>query len=296
MRNVENERKRRFGDRKDGRRLRTLDPYNALTPYIMKVRSDASNYLSDTVEITETERFLREKRTSGFPGMGMMHLFIAAYIRVVARYPAINRFVSGQRIYARNDIEFVMTIKKEMRADASETSVKVTFNVLDTIDEVYRKLNAEIEKVKNKGESTDTDDVAKMLMKLPRLVLKLSVFILNVLDYFGLLPKSLIKASPFHGSIIVTDLGSISLPAIYHHLYNFGNLPVFVAFGTKRKAMELRQDGELAEHKYIDYNFVIDERICDGFYFSQVHKYFNSIMRAPDILDKPPETVIEDVD
>ena len=35
---------------------------------------------------------------------------------------------------------------------------------------------------------------------------------------------------PFHGSMIVTT-SALGIPPIYHHLYNFGNLPVFLAFG-----------------------------------------------------------------
>jgi len=289
-------RKRRMGDRKDGRRLRTLDPYNELAPFIMKVRTDASNYFSDSVEITEAERFLRANRINGYPGMGMLHLFIAAYIRVAAQYPAINRFISGQRIFARNNIEFVMTIKKEMRTDAAETTVKVAFNLNDTIFDVYKGLNSEIKKFKDVSETTGTDDAADSFMKLPRLLLKLIIFFLGVLDYFGKIPQSLIKVSPFHGSIIITDLGSIGMPPVYHHLYNFGNLPVFMSLGAKRKVRELRQDGSQVERKYIDYTLVMDERCCDGFLFSQAIKYFKSVLRNPHVLAEPPETVVEDVD
>jgi len=115
-------RKRRFGDRYEGRRIRTLPSYNGLVPFIMKKRNDANNCLSDTIEITEIERYLRQKRTNGYPGMGLLHVFIAAYIRVVAQYPAVNRFVSGQRIFARNNIVFVMVVKKGMNINAPETS------------------------------------------------------------------------------------------------------------------------------------------------------------------------------
>lgn len=288
-------RKRRIGDRSDGRRLRTLDPYNAMTPFIMKVKSDASNYFFDSAEISEAERYLRVRRLRGYPGMGILHLFIATYVRVAAFYPAINRFVSGQRVFARNHIEFVMTVKKEMRTDAPETSIKVIFDPHDTIFDVYEKLNKEIEKVKSKGEATDTDDVAKTLMKLPRLMLKLTVFLLEKLDYFGKMPKSILKASPFHGSVIITDLGSIGIPPIYHHLYNFGNMPVFIALGAKRKVFEFRKDS-IVERKYVDFKLVVDERICDGFYFSQAFKLFKSILRKPQVLDDPPETVVEDID
>lgn len=291
-----NERKRRFGDRSDGRRLRTLDPYNGLTPYIMKFKSEASNYFSDSIDITDVEKFLRDKRMHGYPGMGLLHLFIAAYIRSAAQYPGINRFISGQRVFARNNIEFVMTIKTEMKISSSETSVKAIFDPRDTINDVYNKLGAEIGKVREAGEATDTDDVAKALMKIPRVFLKFAVWLINFLDYFGKLPKALLKASPFHGSVIITDLGSIGLPAIYHHLYNIGNMPLFIAIGAKRKAFVTKKDGSAIERKYVDYMLTIDERICDGFYFSQVFRLFKGILRDPWVLNEPPESVTEDVD
>jgi len=289
-------RRKRLGDRRDGRRLRTLDPYTAMFPFLMKKKSGSSNYFSDSVEITETEKYLREKRLNGYPGMGILHLFIATYIRVAAKYPAVNRFISGQRLYARNNIEFVMTVKKEMKIAAPETSIKATFDPKDTIFDVYRKLNVEIEKVKNDMAETSTDNIAKMLIKLPRILLKFAIFVLECLDYFGLLPRFLLNASPFHGSVIITDMGSIGVQAIYHHLYDFGNMPVFIALGVKRKERETKQDGTVAEKKYIDFKLVVDERICDGFYFSQAFKLFRSILRKPVELDEPPQTVEDDIE
>ena len=289
-------RKRRFGDRKDGRRLRTLPSYNALMPFIMKAKNDATNLMSESIEITEAEKYIRGKRNEGYPGMGLLHIFIAAYIRIVAQYPAVNSFVAGQRVFSANDIVFVMTIKKEMKTEAEETSIKVVFDPRDTIDDVYAKLKTAIDKVKRAGEDTNTDDAARALMKLPRLLLKFCVFFLGFLDYFGKMPKSLIDASPFHGSMIITDLGSVGLPTIYHHLYNFGIMPVFISFGAKRKAVEAMPDGSFVERKYIDYSVAMDERICDGFYFSQAFKLFKSIFHKPQTLDTPPDTVVEDID
>jgi hypothetical protein len=189
-----------------------------------------------------------------------------------------------------------MMIKKEMKATASETSIKVIFDSRDTIFDVFNKLNAEIDKVKKEGDATDTDDAAKAFMKLPRPILKFVVFFFTKLDYFGLLPKTLAKASPFHGSVVVTDLGSIGMPAIYHHLYNFGNIPIFIAIGAKRKTYEPSPDGIVEQRKYMDYKFTVDERICDGFYFSQAFRLFKSVLQQPEILDKPPKTVVEDID
>jgi len=293
---MENIRKRRVGDRKEGRRLRTLDPYNALIPFIMKTRNDASNLFTDSFEISETERFLREKRKNGYPGMGYLHLFMAAYVRTAAQFPQINRFISGQRFFSRHVVEFAMTIKKEMRTTASETSIKVAFDRRETINDVYMKVNREIDKVRREGEDTSADNLASFFMKMPRPLLKFVIRLFEILDYFGKMPQSIMKASPFHASAIITDIGSIGLPALYHHLYNFGNAPVFLAFGAKRKARELMPDGTVQERKYVDYKLVMDERCSDGFYFSQALKLFKNALKDPKILDAPPESVEEDVD
>jgi len=133
-------------------------------------------------------------------------------------------------------------------------------------------------------------------MKLRRLILRFTVAFLEMLDYFGLMPKSIIDVSPFHGSVIITDMGSIGLPAIYHHLYNFGNLPVFIALGAKKKVNELNSDGSAAVKKYIEFKLVVDERICDGFYFSQAFKMFKSLLKNPAVLNEPPDNVIEDIE
>ena len=59
-------RRRRFGDRKDGRKLRTLDPIFRVMPYIMARRSDAQNTYSDTFDVSKTEAFCREKVKEGY--------------------------------------------------------------------------------------------------------------------------------------------------------------------------------------------------------------------------------------
>lgn len=287
--------KRKFGDRKEGRYLRSLDPYNGLTPYIMRTRNDASTYYKDQIEVTKAWNYLRQKRAEGFERIGFLHIFVAAYVRMLSQCPALNRFVSGQRIYARNNIEFVMTVKKDMTADASETSIKVIFEPTDTIKEVYEKIEAEISRVKNDPSENGTDSTARALMKAPRLVLRFIISFLNFLDYFGWLPQSLLDVSPFHGSVIVTSMASLGIQPIYHHLYNFGNLPVFVSIGKRHREFELDKNGEVKQRNYIDFAVVSDERICDGFNYAKAFKYFRSYLRDPSVLDCPPEEVFTDI-
>jgi len=269
-------------------------PYLAFTPFIMRTRGDASNYFSDSVDITEAEEFLREKRAQGLKGIGLLHLFVASYVRTVSQKPALNRYICGQRAYARKNIEVVMTVKRSMSENAEETSIKVIFDPRDTITDVYNRLNAAIESVKNNS-TTDTDRVARTLIRTPRLILRFVVGLLNFLDYFNCMPGVILRASPFHGSMIITDIGSLGIPPIYHHLYNFGNLPLFISFGIKHRVRAIDTDGVVRERRYIDFKAVTDERITDGFTYAQCFKLLRGFVVHPRALDLPPERVFADV-
>jgi len=116
------------------------------------------------------------------------------------------------------------------------------------------------------------------------------------MDYFGMLPKALTDLSPFHGSMYITSMASLGIPPIYHHLYDFGNVPVFVSFGKKRRVYETQRDGSVVAKKYLDWNLVTDERIVDGFYFASVLRYIRSLLHDPRQLDEPPAEVVRDPD
>ena len=91
-------------------------------------------------------------------------------------------------------------------------------------------------------------------------------------------------------------MGSLGIPPIYHHLYDFGNLPVFGAFGMKRRANEVLEDGTVVQKKYIDVKFVLDERIVDGYYYATFFKYYKRLLAHPEVLDNPPDEVVRDID
>ena len=286
-----------FGDRKDGRRVRELNPITRVGNYIMPNRNGASNSIRERVEITEIERYIRAKRREGLTGFGMTEVFLAAYVRIIAQFPAANRFLSGQTIYSRDeDIQFCMVIKKEMTKEAPDTVIKLHLNPHDTAKEVYEKFHAAVEEVHNTPLNSTLDNVARYLNYIPGLVLKFLIWLLKTLDYFDKLPKFLLEVSPFHGSVFFTSMASLGIPAIVHHLYDFGNLPVFCAFGTKTRAREADAEGNVSERKYMSYTFNIDERIVDGFYYAEALKQFNRLLRNPDRLDTPPAEVKRDID
>lgn len=287
---------RTWGDRSDGRRVRTINGMSVVANYIMPNRNGASNSIQDTVEITNIERYIHKKRKEGFENFGITHVFLAAYVRCIAKYPGCNRFLSGQRVYQRDDdIQFTMAIKKDMSTEASDTMIKLHLTQTDTSKEVYEKFNKVYEEVKNTPLDSSFDHVASLLASLPGLLLKFVVWFLKVMDYFGKIPKFLLEVSPFHASVIFTSMGSLGIPPIVHHLYDFGNLPVFVAFGRKYRKVELDLTGKPVTHRYVDFVLNCDERTVDGFYYATVLKYFQKFLRNPEVLDEQPEEIKWDI-
>ena len=286
-----------WGDRNDGRRVRTLAPMAQITAYFQVERNTCSNLFDESFEITHVDRYIRQKRREGLTDFGLLHVLLAAYCRGVAKYPQLNRFISGQKVYSRgNDIQYSMVVKKDMTIESPDTSIKVHLTPYDTAEDVYRKVNAAIEEVKRTQElDGGIDNLIGLLNLIPGVVLKFVVWLLKLLDYFGLLPKFLVELSPFHGSLFFTSMGSLGIRPIYHHLYDFGNLPVFGAFGCKRRATEVLEDGTVVQRKYLDLKFVLDERIVDGFYYATFFKYYRRLIAHPEVLDNPPEVVEKDI-
>lgn len=278
---------------KEFRRVKTISPMSAVIPFIMVNRTGSQNFISDSVDIEKVEKYIKEKQTQGMQNISMMHVMIAAYIRLVSQRPALNRFIRGQRVWTRKNVEVSLTIKKEMSLDSPDTVVKITLPPSATLEDVYTALNNEIVSYRaNPG--GDFDDTARAFTRLPGLIFKFAVASLRFLDYFGLMPKAIAKVSPFHCSYFITSMGSLGIPPIYHHLYDFGSCPVFFSFGAKRRAYEIDNTGLVRRRQYKDFTFVLDERICDGYYYASALKLLKNILKNPWQLDEVP-TVIPDI-
>jgi len=283
--------------KKEGRRVKSLPPMSYVVPYIMKTRNTSMNYIRDAIDIEKAEEYIKRKRKEGLTNFGMLHLFLATYARAVSQRPGINRFIRGQRIYTREHIEVMMTIKKEMSLESPDTCIKFYMKPDDTAETIYKNFSQLVDENKaasGNGDS-DFDKTAKIISFIPGLLLRFAVATLRTMDYFGLLPRFLTHVSPFHGSMAITSMGSLGIPPIYHHLYDFGNIPVFISYGAKRKVVELDKNGEPVQKRYIDFTVVTDERICDGYYFASALKLMRSYFDNPDQLDNPPEQVIKDI-
>ncbi len=287
--------KRRFGDRYDGKLLKKMDPFFRIVPYIMKSRVDAQVFFDDKIILDKTEKFLQQKREENI-NISFLHIAIAAMVRTISQKPRVNRFVAGRKLYARNEILISLAIKKDMTEDSPETAIKIKFEPTDTIFDVVEKVNKIISENQNQEVNNDADKTAKLIMLLPSFFVKSVVGTIKWLDNHGKMPKLINRVSPFHTSVFITDLGSLGIQPVYHHIYEFGTTSVFLAFGIKNKEKYIDRNNNIAERKYVETKIVTDERICDGFYYAKAFRIYKRYMENPYLLENAPDKVAVDTE
>lgn len=290
-------RKRRWGDRYDGYRVRKLDLPFWLIPNIMRTRTDSQIFFNEAIGIGELDRYIKKKRASDIPNLRLVHVVLAATLRIFVNRPRLNRFIAGKKIYAHNNIRFSMSVKRSLTDDGEESEILPVFEPTDTIYEVVEKFEAALkeccdEQTKN---ANKTDKVNRLLSHIPTWLKSFVVFLMRNLDKIGLMPKAVYHASPFHSSAYITDVGSLGIDSIYHHLYEFGTTSCFIAVGKKEFVPFLKGDGTVGERKIINFRFVLDERICDGHYYAASIKQFKRFIKHPELLELSPETIPEDI-
>ena len=285
--------KKRFGDRYDGRRVRHSDPTNMIIPFIMRERNDAEVFFDAEVNMSRIDELIREKRKNGEEARTLDYI-IAIIVRTISQYPRMNRFIAGRRCFARDNILISMVIKRELNTHTPETAVKFEFDPKSTVSDISKKIDETIEKTKQKDDVNSTDKLMKTLNVLPRCLFSLAIWFMRFTDFYGVLPKAVHNASPFHTSVFITNMGSIGAEPIYHHIYNFGSTSLFIAMGNKRKQRVIGKDGKIQERKVMKLRFVADERIADGYYLAVALKYFSNLCEHTELLEVPPENVVED--
>lgn len=270
--------------RKDGTLVK-MDPLFRIVPLIMEERADAQVYYEEDISISAIDEYIRKKQEEGIK-LGYMHIIYSALIRTMYTRPGLNQFIMKGRQYRRNEITVSLMVKKNMSVEGEETSVKMDFRGDETPEEVKERLNEMIEKEKSgAGEDNDMDALVKVLDKIPDWLLRKVVRFLKFLDRHNMMPYPVIKASPFHASAFVTNMGSLGINAIYHHIYNFGTVGIFLAIGRKNKSLKMVK-GEVVEEKTLKLAFVSDERICDGYYYATALKQFFRYLKRPELLEQ----------
>ena len=279
-----------FGRRPDGRRVKGIDPVIQITGYVMPMRCDAQVFLKHKVDLEILSAYIRKVKAETGKKITHMQLLIAAYVRALSENPQVNRFIMNKQLFARNNCSVAFTILRDPQdIEAGEAVVKIKFDLTDTVFDVGERMNAAIARNRQTEEKTFVDKLLGGLFAVPGLA-TVTVGLVKVLDRFGIAPKALIEELPFYVGMYVTNMASLGMHELNHHIYNWGDVSLFFAMGVPERIAEV-ENGQTVMKRYMPLGITADERICSGAHYA---RFFNAMRRClthPEIMEQPPKEV-----
>ena len=287
------EKKRRFGDRRDGTLIRDADSMHFIMGVIYPNRADNEAYISETIDLTNIKAYIAKKNETEteFP-YTFFHVIVGALLKTILLRPQLNRFYVNGNYYQRNYISAGFTVKKKFADDGEEGLAFIPANPDDTLADIHETLRHHIMDIRSpKGNSTG--DAMDMFNRLPRFISKAAVRFVMWLDKHGWVPKSLIADDPGYSSVFISNLGSIKLRCGYHHLANWGTNSFFCIIGEKKWTPVYAPDGSFEMRETLDLGLTIDERIADGYYYAKSIRLAKKLLENPELLDLPLATEVD---
>jgi hypothetical protein len=273
-------------------------------PYLMPDKAGSIIFYQEDYDVTEALGYIKDwnRRKARETGalLTLFEVVLCAAARAVALRPRVNRFVAGKRYYQRNEILLSFVAKKELSDDGKEVNVKVPFAPGEPLAATARKIKDYVKKgISEDGH--DNEKIVDALMRLPSFVLTFVSKAYNSLDARNLLPYAVTESDPMWSTIFLANVGSFGLDPPFHHLFERGTCPVFMAVGKVRAENRLSAaaDGSprVEERKFLRINYSFDDRIADGIYMGRTLELVRRFIEDPALLDEPeaipPETLAE---
>jgi hypothetical protein len=252
-----------FGRRRDGT-LAEVAPYRRIMPFLMRGKNESSVLFEHQLDMSRAQPWLEDWNRRTGQHATAFHLVLHALARMLHERPHLNRFIAGRRIYDRRGVFMTFAAKKAMREDAPLATVKREFPREERFAEMVAALNSNIKVAKSDAVSKVDKELA-VFLRFPGFLLAASVALLRWLDSHGLAPRALVGDDPLYTSAFIANLGSLKIDAAYHHLYEYGNCPLFCTVGRLAKA-PIVVDDEVQVRPALLLRYSYDERVEDGFY------------------------------
>ena len=270
----------------DGEMIRDQDPFHSIVPYVMPKRTEAEVSSHESFDLTELCAYLRRRNSEEGLNLKLFHAFCMAVAKTIYLRPKMNIFIAGRHYWQRNDITISFVVKQKFEDAAEESLMFLKVKPEMNLDSISHLILGDVEKVR-KNSTNDLDKTMRFVGRLPRFVLEIVFAVVRCLDYYGIMPASLMKGDPNYSTVLLSNLGSIGAGAPYHHLSNYGTCSMMITIGTLHKEMRRMPDGTDQERDILDATFTLDERIADGFYFAKSLRITKYLLEHPEHLTEP---------
>ena len=281
-----------MADRVDAARIRELDPFHSIVPYVMPKRTEAEVSLTQNYDVTELLSYMEKRNANEGKQLKLFHALCTAFARTLVLRPKLNIFLAGKRYWMRKDILLSFVVKQQYTDNAEETLMTLKITPDMTLDQISEKILGGVSRVRSE-KTNDLDGTMRIVGKLPRFVLEILFWFLRVTEYFGIFPGSLMKGDPNYSTALISNLGSIRSGSAYHHLSNYGTCSILITIGMIRKESVRKNDGTTEERSVMDITYTLDERIADGFYFAKSIRIIRHLIENPVLLEQPLKAEIE---
>jgi len=268
-------------NRPDGDLVTGLPLNRRVMPYIMKGRNESAFYFEYDVSLRKTDAFVREfNAANASTPIDVFHVAAFALRQVMYKYPTLNRFVAGGRLYQRPDVWFSYAVKRKLQEGAPFVVVKRKFPEDETFEAMVSAMQAQLHEDRFGGKKY-VDRELGLLMMFPGFVRRIALKAVDLGDRLGLLPRAYIDEDPMFASAFFGNLASMGMPAGFHHLYEYGTCGVFSALGRPTLEPGSPTSGP-ARRRTMTVCWTFDERTEDGLAAWFALKHFKQVLEDPE--------------
>jgi 2-oxoacid dehydrogenase/acyltransferase catalytic subunit len=266
--------------RPDGKRVRDVPPIRAIMPYLMRGRNESAVYHDTVYDIGAARTWLKAFNRAHRDRATLFHLFAWACARALHERPELNRFVSGGRLYQRNEVAFSFAVKPELRDDAALVTVKIVFPEGEPFETFVPRMTAAIGGARGGPRAVDRE--VALVMRLPGPLIRLGVALVRLLDAWNLLPAFFTRDDPMFASLFLANLGSAGIADAYHHLYEYGTVSIFGALSAPARVPVVEEGGGVGAREVLRVRWTFDERIHDAFYSARSLRLVQRVLEDPE--------------
>ena len=276
-----------FGKRKDAVKVKNVDALHKIQIRLQPKRCDSDCFITKNVDVTELVKYIDSyNKKNSDDKITYFHAFSCAIAKVIYNRPLLNRFIINKTFYDRKNVSLSFVAKVEFTDNSREVLTVLNVDPSDNVFKIKDKISKRVKKIRTTHEvGGGTDNIMKIVAKLPKPILTFVVWVLKFFDRHDLLPQSFIEDSLYHSTILLSNVGSIGSNSIYHHLTDFGTNSILMTIGKIHKEQVVMDDGKVELRDMCDFGITVDERIADGFYFIKSFKIFEDIMKNPKLLE-----------
>jgi len=272
--------------RADGDLVPDVAPIRRIQLALQRGRNESAVYQESLFDVGAARTWLRAYNRAHPAHATLFHLVAYACAGALHARPALNRFASGGRLYQRHGVQVAFVAKREMTDEAPFASVKLEVPASEPFPAFVARITSSIDGARGAPRAIERE--MELFLRIPTRILRTLVGLVFRLDDWNLLPGWFTRDDPMFCSLFLANLGSAGISDAWHHLYEYGNCPVFGAVSAPQRLPVADGDG-VRVRPMLRIRWTFDERIGDAFYAARSLAIVERILSDPTRHLGPPD-------